>query len=474
MQTVEVRLEWLYLLAGIGLGVLFGGMIGVVLALRSGAVGGRVLGWALLVAVLLYFLYTVRGALVPFMIGGVIALLLNPLVEALCRRGMSRIRAILNVFLLFLLFLLALGVLIVPSFYTQARLLIDTFSQANNTPLSQMVNRWVEDARTVLQKEIPKRAEWIENNKELLTSLGLPSDPKKLPDALTVNLQKRANEFLMENASGYVRAFLNTLLGTLSKVLWIILIPLSAFFFLLDMPRVRQAFLFMVPPAQREGVGRLMSEIGGVFFRYIRGLATVALTYGMVSMAFYWVMGAPNPVLLGVLAGLLYPIPYVGAFLIALSSAGFTLIFGPAHPLLFLFSLSKVWHAVAIVAGAMVLNTAFDLLITPRIAGGAVGLRPLAALIAIVIGASIGGLWGMLIAVPLATSIKLIVERLLLYFYGEAEFLESALTDTKTSEPAHSPPEPSPATAESSDEKLLLAGRESSLPSHEKQTVEEG
>jgi predicted PurR-regulated permease PerM len=64
----------------------------------------RFLGWAAVIAAALYFLYLVRASLIPFLIGGVIALLLNPFVDALCRRGYSRGRAILNVFLAFLLF----------------------------------------------------------------------------------------------------------------------------------------------------------------------------------------------------------------------------------------------------------------------------------------------------------------------------------------------------------------------------------
>lgn len=444
MQTAEVRLDLLYLLAGVGLGVLIGGLVGLLFASKSGRVAWRVLGWALIVSLLLYFLYTVRGALLPFVIGGVIALLLNPFVEALCQRGMSRTRAIANVFLLFLLLLLFLSVLLVPAFYAQARTLIDTFSQNQNGTLNETINRWVAEARAVLQEEIPKRQQWIENNQELLERLGLPTDPKQLPDALTVNLQKRISAFLTENASSYVRNFLNTLLGALSKVLWIILIPLSAYFFLLDMPAIRKAFLFMVPPAQRPAVDQLMREIGSVFFRYIRGLATAALTYGLASMVFYWLMGAPNPVLLGVLAGVLYPIPYVGAFLIAVSSSVFTLIFGPTHPLFFLIPLAKGWHALAVVLGAMTLNNVFDMLITPRLLGGAVGLRPLASLMAIVIGASVGGVWGMMLAVPVGTTIKIIVERLLHFFYGEAEFLELPESPS-TESPA---PEPSPPPSE--------------------------
>ncbi|MCS6923094.1 MAG: AI-2E family transporter [Fimbriimonadales bacterium] len=383
----------------------------------------RVLGWAAVVAAALAFLYFVRASLVPFLIGGIIALLLNPFVEALCRKGYSRGRAIVNVFLAFLLLTLGLGLMLAPTFYAQAQEIIQTFNQKGNGDIARVVNQWVKDAQAYLEQEIPKRRELVERNAELLKRLGLPTEPNALARALTVRMQQRANEFILDNAARYINSFLNTLLGILSKALWIILIPMSAYFFLLDMPAIQRGVLFMVPPAQRAAVRQLMSEIGALFFRYIRGIVTASLTYGAVSMLFYWIAGAPNPVLLGVLATILYPIPYLGAFLIALSSFVFTLIFGPAHPLFFVVSLSTVWHAMAVVAGAMVVNTIFDLTITPRLLGGAVGLRPLAALIAIVVGAN-WGIWGMLLAVPVATTLKIIIERLLHFFYGEAEFLE--------------------------------------------------
>jgi len=398
----------------------------------------RYLAWAAVIAAALYFLYVVRASLVPFLIGGVIALLLNPFVEALCRKGYSRGRAILNVFLAFLLLTLGIGLMLAPTFYAQTQEILQTFNQKGNGDITKVVNRWVRDAQSYLQQEIPKRRELIERNAELLKRLGLPTEPNLLAQELTVRMQQRINNFILDNAAQYINSFLNTLLGLLSKAIWIILIPMSAYFFLLDMPALQRSFLFMVPPAQRAAVRQLMSEIGALFFRYIRGIVTAALAYGATSMLFYWLVGAPNPVLLGVLAAILYPIPYLGAFLIALSSFGFTLIFGPAHPLFFVVSLNTVWHAIAVVAGAMVVNTLFDLIITPRLLGGAVGLRPLGALIAIVVGAN-WGIWGMLLAVPVATTLKIIIERLLHFFYGEADFLE--LPEASPDSPHETPSE---------------------------------
>jgi predicted PurR-regulated permease PerM len=271
----------------------------------------RFLGWAAVIAAALYFLYIVRASLIPFLIGGVIALLLNPFVDALCRRGYSRGRAILNVFLAFLLFALGLGLMLAPAFYAQSQEIIQTFSRQNNGDLNKTINNFVQGAQDYLKREIPKRREWVERNRELLQRLELPTEPNALADALTTRLQQRVNSVLLDNAARYINSFLNTLLGLLSKAIWIILIPMSAYFFLLDMPALQRGFLFMVPPEHRAAVRQLMSEIGALFFRYIRGMATAALSYGAVCMLYYWLVGAPNPVLLGVLAAILYVAPCV-------------------------------------------------------------------------------------------------------------------------------------------------------------------
>lgn len=459
----------------------------------------RFLGWAAVVAAALYFLYIVRASLIPFLIGGVIALLLNPFVEALCRKGYSRGRAILNVFLAFLLLTLGLGLMLAPAFYAQARAIIKVFPQpkpeppaptaaeitptqslppqsTENTPpksppppqaiadqspeppsqrassapetdaLTSILNRWTRQAEEYLQKELTARQGWVRRSSELLTRLGLPTEPGALAKELTSRFQERAKDVLLDNAAAYLNTFLGALLGFLSRAIWLILIPMSAYFFLLDMPSLQKSFLFMVPPAQRAAVRQLMSEIGTLFFRYIRGIVTASLTYGAVSMLFYWLVGAPNPVLLGVLAAILYPIPYLGAFLIALSAFVFTLIFGGAHPVLFLFSPPTLWHAIVVVLGAMIVNNIFDLLITPRLLGGAVGLRPLGALIAIVVGSN-WGIWGMLLAVPVATTLKIIIERLLYFFYGESDFLELPESPAEASElPPPPPKEPANAS----------------------------
>jgi predicted PurR-regulated permease PerM len=99
----------------------------------------------LFIAATLYFLYLILGALVPFLIAGIIALLLNPFVERLCQRGYSRPRAVFNVFLGFVLLMVGIGVALVPSFYQQAQNILDFFSSPKNANITRTVNKWVRE-----------------------------------------------------------------------------------------------------------------------------------------------------------------------------------------------------------------------------------------------------------------------------------------------------------------------------------------
>jgi predicted PurR-regulated permease PerM len=234
-------------------------------------------------------------ALVPFLIAGIIALLLNPFVERLCQRGYSRPRAVFNVFLGFVLLMVGIGVALVPSFYQQAQNILDFFSSPKNANITRTVNKWVESVQDYLEREIKRREPWIQRNRDALRRLGIPTTPEEV-DKTSERWRTRLQQLLTDWATKVFNAIVQTLLGILSRVIWVILIPLSVYFFLLDMPRVRQAFLYLLPPAQREPASRLLDEIGTVFFNYIRGLVTAALTYGLTCMVFFWVLGAPNQV----------------------------------------------------------------------------------------------------------------------------------------------------------------------------------
>jgi predicted PurR-regulated permease PerM len=383
----------------------------------------RIAGWVVIIIATLAFFYAVRGALPPFIIGGVIALLLNPTVEKFINaRKVSRARAVFNVTLGFLLLAAGIGIAVVPTFYSQAQQLIAAF--AKNGQIVKTIQENAQDWQSQLKRELNAREALIRRNEKFLQRYELPTEPDALADTIVNRATSTVTGFATSIGDSFFKNVVGALLNLLSKLLWFVLIPIIIFLFLMEMDNFQRAFLFLIPPSQRHSVRLLLDEIGSMFLRYIRGLVTVALTYGITAGIVYWLLGVPNPLLVGALAGVLYPVPYIGAASTALISGGFTYLFEPAHPFLYFLDLPLYWHALAVVLTGAVMNILFDMIITPRILGGAVGLSPLASLFAILVGAQIAGVWGMLLAVPVATTFKIIIERLLYYVYGEAEFLD--------------------------------------------------
>ena len=144
----------------------------------------------------------------------------------------------------------------------------------------------------------------------------------------------------------------------------------------------------LVPARQRSQFRRIEAEAARLFGAYIRGQLLLGLIVGTVSGVAYFVLGVPYAVLLGVLAGIFELVPIVGP-IVAGAAAALVALTQP-FPLV-------VWVVLAAIAIQQLENN----LLVPRISGGAVGLHPLAALLAVLVGVEVAGVIGALFAVPL-------------------------------------------------------------------------
>ena len=153
-------------------------------------------------------------------------------------------------------------------------------------------------------------------------------------------------------------------------------------------PAVRRWVLELVPADRRADASRVEEEARRVFGSYVRGQLILGLIVGTLSAIAYLVLGVPYAVFLGVLAGILELVPIVGP-LIAGAAAALVALTQP-FPLV-------LWVILAAVAIQQIENN----LLVPRISGEAVGLHPLAALLAVLIGVELAGLPGAIFAVPL-------------------------------------------------------------------------
>ena len=163
----------------------------------------------------------------------------------------------------------------------------------------------------------------------------------------------------------------------------------------------------MLPEPARKFAQTTVLEIGEVFGKYLRGLFTICSMYGgscivYLFAASIWFPGLRGyALLLGVLAGILYSVPYIGAILTVALAAVAAISTG-----------GGVTGALVAAGGVLALNQIFDYVIMPKVVGESSGIHPLLAMFALFLGGHLMGLWGMLLAVPVAASIQGILFRL--------------------------------------------------------------
>ena len=335
------------------------------------------------------FALATLAVLAPFAIGLVLALLLDPLADRLMRlrigrRQVSRTAAAGLVFLVFVLLIAGIAWLTVPALIAQAASLVQ------NGPT------FIDGLR--------ERANQFLTAHQHLGPIKLPKNFAQL----TAEASGQVSGFL-QKAGGGVMVFL---IGSATFVVQTVLALIVAFYLLVDIDRFRARLLFLAPEKWRGMITQVGGDVGGVFSDYLRGLLIVCALYGASTIAMLYGLSlfhhslAQYALLVGAAAGVLYAVPYLGSSATALVTfiVAFAAATGDHHS-------GLVFGGIA-VGATLVLNQIFDNIVTPRVVGGGVGLHPVLALFALVIGGELFGIAGMLLSVPIAGSIQAIVFRL--------------------------------------------------------------
>lgn len=339
---------------------------------------------AVLAMVAQRFAEATLAVITPFAVGLVLAMLLDPIADKLMKRGLSRMGAAGIVFGIFLLLIIGIGWLSIPALIGEAGAL------AQNGPgyvsgLQESINHFLATHHKIGPIKLPANVSQI-----------------------TSQLSGRASGFLQQ-ASGSVVTFL---IGSATVVIQSVLTLIIAFYFLVDIDRLRARTFYLAPQNWRTMMSQIGSDVGGVFSDYLRGLLIVCALYGVTTIAMLYGLSlfhhsmAQYALLVGAAAGVLYAVPYLGALSTALVTfiVAFTAATGDHQS-------GLVFGGIA-VAVTLAVNQIFDNVVTPRVVGGGVGLHPVMALFALVIGAELFGIWGMLLSVPIAGSIQAILFRL--------------------------------------------------------------
>ena len=172
-----------------------------------------------------------------------------------------------------------------------------------------------------------------------------------------------------------------------------------------DMPRFGRTISDLAHHSgYRDDADRLMAEFVRIWNAYLRGQVVLGLVIGTVVTVGLWLMGVRYALALGTLAGLLEFLPILGPVISALTSTIVAFFFGStAMP-----DMNPLIVAGIVLAFMFVVQQIENAVLVPRIVGGALDLHPVATILAVMLGGSVAGILGAILAAPIAASIKLI------------------------------------------------------------------
>jgi predicted PurR-regulated permease PerM len=334
---------------------------------RIGIMAWCGIGVIILAYLLLRLLVYINPIVPPLLIAVAVVYLLNPLVSALERRGVPRAAGAGIVYVLFLCIVALVISLLVPVVTRQVGQVIDHFPD------------YLADAQATISR--------------LAARFG--QEPDFRLDAEQVREWLSAGEN-RQAVTRYLTGLRSVTNSVISGLIIIVLGPVMAFYLLVDLPRLRRGAMALIPPDRREEIKGLMDRIGQAVGGFFRGQLLVALFVGVASSIGLWAIGLPYWLLVGMVAGIFNLVPLVGPFIGGGLAVIIALVSGEP--------LKAVWAALVLLAVQQIDNH----LISPNVMGRTVQLHPVVVMLALLVGASFAGLFGMLVVVPLVAMAKII------------------------------------------------------------------
>ena len=326
------------------------------------------------IALCCLFLYALRSILLPFAVGILVAYFLDPLVNKLTAKKVSRNSASLLV-------LGSLLIVFIPSVILLGGAIISQIAEfAGKIP----------DYVNVFGKRVAPFLQDLQEQYSGFSSANIEEFLQKhLGDTFKL-IGKLLNKLINE---GF--AFINI-------VSLLLISPVVAFYMLCDWPKITETVMRLIPRKNEKGVREVLARIDRIISGYLRGQFVVCLFLGTFYSCGLLLVGLDLGLLVGFLAGLISFIPYVGS------------ISGFLAAIILALTQYGVGFELAEVVGVFVLGQFIEgNFLTPKLVGENIGLHPVWVMFALLAGGTLLGLLGMLIAVPVAAIIGVLLKILI-------------------------------------------------------------
>lgn len=306
----------------------------------------------------------------PVVFAVAIVYVLNPLVNRLENRHVHRLLGSCLSYLILIAVLTAIGFLVIPIIRTQA---------------------------VALAEEVPVIVDQIsESTQDLADRFNITIE---MPGFDTVSdwfSQTENQQRLSDVASGVF----DVAATVVEAILLFLLAPVLAFYMLVDAPSTRKVARSLVPEDLRDEAVHVAGLVSRALGGFVRGQLLVALIVGILTSFALWIIGLPLWLIIGAIAGLLNLVPFVGPTSGGILAVSVSLVLGDWK--------MAFWAAVAMVIVQQIDNH----LISPVILRATVKLHPVIIILALLVGGSLAGLLGVLVAVPMAAVTKIILSHM--------------------------------------------------------------
>ncbi|WP_158752731.1 AI-2E family transporter [Dyella sp. S184] len=333
-------------------------------------------------AVIVYLIWLLSPVLMPFAVAAMLAYLGDPLADRLERLGLNRAWAATIVFMVLMVVLVGVLLLLIP-----------------------LIARQVEN----VIENLPRYGEWAQGTAWPWLQARLHLDPRMFDsDRLLAAIKAHL---------GSIGGVVSTVLGKVSRsglgiVMWmtnLVLIPVVAFYLLRDWDRLVAKIDGMLPRSIQPTIAHLARESDKVLGAFVRGQLLVMLALGVFYGAGLTLVGLSVGPLIGMVAGLLSFVPYLG-FIVGFVAAIIAALVQYGD-----------WTHVLLVCGVFVVGQLLEgYVLVPRLVGEKIGLHPVAVIFAVLAGGSLFGFLGVLLALP-AASVIMVLLRYLLERYRMSE-----------------------------------------------------
>ncbi|MQB00716.1 MAG: AI-2E family transporter [Actinobacteria bacterium] len=310
--------------------------------------------------------YRVRSVLFLVLVAAFLAIGMDPAVRRLERWKIKRGWAVTLILLAVVAFIAAFIAAVVPRLVEQI------------TQFASDLPDYVED----IGERYPRIQDYIEKN-------DIPNQLRDVTQQLPSTIS---------GSIGSVLGFAGSVVGALFSLITVLVLTI---YFLLSLSHIREGSLKMVPKSRRERVKTLMDPILEKIGGYIAGQIVVALIGGVLAFVFLWAMGVPSPVALALWVTIAALIPLIGATIGAI-------------PAVIVAFVNSTTTGIIVLLYFIVYQQIENYAIAPRVMTKAVDVSPAAILVAALIGGTLLGFVGALMAIPAAAAIRIIFQEVLL------------------------------------------------------------